>query len=79
MSTLGFCSTIHPLGSRSNLCIDAASRMESTGERGKIQISESTAALLREQGKEYWLQPRTDAVKVSWVDDVLMCWLCDLC
>jgi hypothetical protein len=42
-----------------------ASRMESTGQRGKIQISETTAALLIEAGKEHWLKRRQDAVSAK--------------
>lgn len=41
--------------------------MESTGVRGKIQVSEATAAILRSHGRDYWLQPRPDAVRVSLV------------
>jgi Adenylate and Guanylate cyclase catalytic domain len=40
----------------------AASRMESTGISGKIQVSTATAAILKAQGKEHWLEERTDSV-----------------
>ena len=36
--------------------------MESTGERGRIQLSQSTADLLKAAGKEHWLRPRQEAV-----------------
>lgn len=42
--------------------VNTASRMESTGIRGKVQISQTTAQLLRDAGKEHWLKPREDLV-----------------
>ena len=39
--------------------------MESTGKRGKIQVSESTAALVTEAGREHWLSPRKDQVSAK--------------
>ena len=38
--------------------------MESTGIRGKIQVSEATASILRAHGRDHWVIPRADAVKV---------------
>ena len=42
--------------------VNTAARMESTGERGRIQISQSTAELLIAAGKKHWLRPRNEAV-----------------
>ena len=42
--------------------INTASRMESTGESGKIQLSEETAELLRIDNKSSWLIKREDKV-----------------
>jgi len=39
--------------------------MESTGQRGFVQVSESTANLLIEAGKGHWLTPREDLVAVK--------------
>jgi Adenylate and Guanylate cyclase catalytic domain len=39
--------------------------MESTGVKGKIQVSEATAAILRTAGKEEWLIPREDSVQAK--------------
>ena len=39
-----------------------ASRMESTGVPGRIQISNTTAALLTSAGKTAWLKSRDDVV-----------------
>ncbi len=45
--------------------VNTAARMESTGERGRIQLSHSTAELLIAAGKESWLIPRDDTVTVK--------------
>ncbi|CAB9496580.1 Receptor-type guanylate cyclase gcy [Seminavis robusta] len=45
--------------------VNYASRMESTGCRAKIQVSQATASILKQSGKEHWLQPRDDAVKAK--------------
>jgi hypothetical protein len=42
-----------------------ASRMESTGVRGMIQVSQSTADALILAGKGHWLKSREDAVQVK--------------
>lgn len=39
--------------------------MESTGARGKIHVSASTAEALRASGKEHWLELRTDKVNAK--------------
>jgi Adenylate and Guanylate cyclase catalytic domain len=42
--------------------VNTASRIETTGKKNRIHISEETAALLRAVGKECWVEPRTDSV-----------------
>jgi class 3 adenylate cyclase len=42
--------------------VNVASRMESTGEGGKIQVSASTAKLLTDAGKASWIQAREDKI-----------------
>lgn len=42
--------------------VNTAARMESTGERGRIQLSQSTCDLLVSAGKERWVFPRKDTV-----------------
>lgn len=42
--------------------MNTASRMESTGQRGKIQLSQETADLLVSAGKTEWLSLREDKV-----------------
>jgi len=42
--------------------VNTAARMESTGMRGRIQVSQSTADCLALAGKSAWLQPREDIV-----------------
>jgi hypothetical protein len=51
----------------------AASRMESTGACGKIQVTEATAKLLIKSGKAHWLSPREDDVQVLQVNMVCAC------
>jgi len=45
--------------------INTASRMESTGVRDKIQVSEQTATILRQKGYGKWLTPRDGLVDVK--------------
>eukprot|EP00977_Amphora_coffeiformis_P003232 scaffold599_cov180-Amphora_coffeaeformis.AAC.3 len=42
--------------------INTASRMESNGRPGSIQVSDTTAALLRAAGKSHWLVEREDRI-----------------
>ena len=56
--------------------VNTAARMESTGIRGRIQCSQSTADCLVVAGKSSWLEPREDtvvakglgALSTYWVD-----------
>jgi class 3 adenylate cyclase len=45
--------------------VNTASRMETTGAKGKIQIPEETAKLLIEAGREQWLTAREEKVKAK--------------
>ena len=45
--------------------MNTAARMESTGERHRIHVSESTAELLRAAGKHRWLEARPDTVLIK--------------
>ena len=45
--------------------VNTAARMESTGKRNRIQVSQTTADLLAEAGKAHWVQPREDAVQAK--------------
>ena len=45
--------------------MNTASRMESNGVPGRIQISEATASLLRNAGKESWFCPRDEKIVVK--------------
>mmetsp|Transcript_43516 Transcript_43516/g.125785 ORF Transcript_43516/g.125785 Transcript_43516/m.125785 type:complete len:172 (+) Transcript_43516:176-691(+) len=42
--------------------VNTAARMESTGVRGKIQLSQATADLLILAGKKNWLTPREEKI-----------------
>ena len=39
--------------------------MESTGARGKIQVSQTTADLIIRAGKPHWVRPREDTVQAK--------------
>ena len=45
--------------------VNTASRMESNGIKGKIHVSEQTAAALRRGGKGHWLTPRVDKIEAK--------------
>lgn len=42
--------------------MNTASRMESTGQRGKVQVSQETADLLVAAGKTSWITPREERI-----------------
>lgn len=42
--------------------MNTTARMESTGIRDRIQISQETADLLHQAGKNHWFEPRADTV-----------------
>jgi len=58
--------------------MNTAARMESTGEKKKIQISQETADLLVASGKSHWIKPRAEIIEAKgkgkmqtyWVDIV---------
>ena len=50
--------------------MNTASRMESTGQAGKIQVSPETAGLLISSGKERWLSKREELVAVKGKGDM---------
>ena len=45
--------------------MNTAARMESTGVPGRIQVSEETADLIRDGGKDTWLEQRPDGVEAK--------------
>lgn len=55
--------------------VNVASRMESTGQRRKIQVSKETADLLRADGKGHWLEPRADAVVAKGKGELQTFWV----
>eukprot|EP00538_Stauroneis_constricta_P012399 CAMPEP_0119555948 /NCGR_PEP_ID=MMETSP1352-20130426/8025_1 /TAXON_ID=265584 /ORGANISM="Stauroneis constricta, Strain CCMP1120" /LENGTH=1580 /DNA_ID=CAMNT_0007602821 /DNA_START=211 /DNA_END=4953 /DNA_ORIENTATION=- len=55
--------------------MNVASRMETTGKPGHIQLSKDTATLLEEQGKAHWLIKRADAVSVKGKGEMETFWL----
>ena len=55
--------------------MNTASRMESTGIAGKIQISQDTARLLEKAGKAAWLQPRAELVHAKGKGNMETYWL----
>lgn len=55
--------------------VNTAARMESTGERGRIQLSQSTADLLVFAGKERWFVPRDGTVTAKGKGALQTFWL----
>ena len=55
--------------------VNTAARMESTGVRHKIQISQETADLLIAAGKESWVRPRKDLVEAKGKGRLQTYWL----
>ena len=55
--------------------MNTASRMESTGKAGRVQISGETARLLEEAGKSEWFQPRATKVFVKGKGELQTYWL----
>ena len=55
--------------------VNTAARMESTGQRGRIQISHTTAAELKAQGKEYWFEKRAEEVEAKGKGKLQTFWL----
>ena len=55
--------------------MNTASRMESTGERDRIQMSQETANLLLAAGKSSWIRPREDKVVAKGKGEMSTYWL----
>jgi hypothetical protein len=55
--------------------VNTASRMESTGRPGMIQVSKETADLLMLAGKEHWLTPRKEGVVAKGKGKLATFWL----
>jgi hypothetical protein len=55
--------------------VNTAARMESTGMRGKIQLSQSTADLIVSAGKGNWIRPREEIVSAKGKGSLQTYWL----
>ena len=55
--------------------MNVASRMESLGKAGKIQVSKATADLIAAAGKEKWLVPREDTVIAKGKGEIQCFWV----
>ena len=55
--------------------VNTAARIESTGERSRIHLSEQTANLLKQAGYEGWVQPRRDVVSAKGKGRMKTFWL----
>ena len=58
-----------------SLPVNTAARMESTGLKDKIQISQDTADLLVEAGKTHWFTKRDELVKAKGKGELQTYWL----
>ena len=55
--------------------MNTASRIESTGERGRTHVSKATADLLIAAGKSHWVQPRSGGVVAKGKGELETFWL----
>ena len=55
--------------------VNTAARIESTGERGKIHLSEDCANLVIEAGKGHWVKPRENKVSAKGKGKLQTYWL----
>jgi class 3 adenylate cyclase len=55
--------------------VNTASRMESTGEKNCIQVSDVTAGLISQAGKGHWLLPRENLVEAKGKGQLQTYWL----
>jgi Adenylate and Guanylate cyclase catalytic domain len=55
--------------------VNTAARMESTGERTKIQVSSETASLLMGAGKAHWVIPREEKIVAKGKGELQTYWL----
>ena len=55
--------------------VNKAAKMESSGQRDKIQVSEETAEILMSSGLKNWLTPREDAVSIMGKGEMKTYWL----
>ena len=53
--------------------MNTASRIESTGEAGRIQVSEATAELLHQAGKQHWLTKRDGKITAKGKGELQVC------
>jgi len=55
--------------------MNTASRMESTGRKGMVQVSQQTADLLLAAGKKHWLKPREEKVNAKGKGELQTYWV----
>jgi hypothetical protein len=56
-------------------CLLVASRIESTGQKGQVQISKDTADLIIAAGKSHWITPRKELVSAKGKGEMQTYWL----
>jgi class 3 adenylate cyclase len=55
--------------------VNTASRMENSGKKDNIQVSQATADLLLEAGKEHWISPRKGLVSAKGKGQIQTYWV----
>ena len=55
--------------------MNKTSRIESSGQKGRVHISEEMANILKASGKEHWLSKREDVVNLKGLGEVPTYWL----
>lgn len=55
--------------------VNTTSRIETTGAKNRIHVSEDTATILIREGKEHWVQQRNDVVQAKGKGELRTYWL----
>jgi 3'5'-cyclic nucleotide phosphodiesterase/Adenylate and Guanylate cyclase catalytic domain len=68
--------SFRPLVACLHQTVNTASRMESNGEKNRIQVSQKTADLLEQAGKGHWLTARSDKIQAKGKGELQTYWCC---
>jgi class 3 adenylate cyclase len=55
--------------------VNTTARLESTGDKNKIHVSQETANLIKDAGKGSWLTPREEKVQAKGIGEIQTYWV----